>query len=712
MIGLHGVCRFALRGIVAAVLVMQPGFLPAQESGGGPFPLRGRVVDASTGLGIDGADVVVIGGRQRTVTGADGDWELTLVEPGRVLVRIRHPGYAFRDITLQAPAGVVTPVLITLEPRIVSLEAVVVTAARREQRLKDAVVETELVTRAEIERSGAADVAGALSGRTGIQLEGGVPAGAGVQLQGLGAQRVLVLLDGQPLVGRVNGNFDLSRLPASLIERIEVVKGPQSTLYGSDAMGGVINVLTRTGQGTSAGHSATLLAGTSGRKEASATISASTGRTSFAAEGGLRTVDLAPGVSSDAGTVARRWHFAPRAEWRADSALRFSITGLVIGETQRYRTGQLFRFADNVQQSASLKAAWRRGAHRVEPLLFVSRFEHLSRASTAPEPASDSGARDVQQLIEGEATWHGPVAGAFVDAGIEARQEAINAERVSGGRRTIGSLEPFAQATWFWRGLSMTPGARVVWNERWGTSVTPRLAVLLRPRPELALRAALGRAYRAPDFKELYLDFVNASAGYAVVGNPNLTPETSTSLSGGVEWSLERAYLRAGAFTNRFRDFIETGEPDVSGTYTYRNIAGGSTSGLELEAALIRGAARLEAGYSWQRAVDRGTGGRLLGRPAHSGRASLAAPLARRVNGSLVMTLTGNTPVARDTSGVITRTRGEFVRLDARVAVGLPGALDLAVGADNLLDRSAGPDWPGFTGRQAWLSVTWRGGAR
>jgi outer membrane receptor for ferrienterochelin and colicins len=131
---------------------------------------------------------------------------------------------------------------VDMRETMVPLGEIIVTAARREQRLADAVVETELITTRDLQR-GQSDLASILTDRVGIQLDGGVPSGTGVQLRGFGSRRVLVLLDGQPLVGRVNGTMDLARLPVSGIERIEIVKGPQSTLYGTDAIGGVINVI-------------------------------------------------------------------------------------------------------------------------------------------------------------------------------------------------------------------------------------------------------------------------------------------------------------------------------------------------------------------------------------------------------------------------------------------------------------------------------------
>src|SRR5690606_31627318 len=107
----------------------------------------------------------------------------------------------FLPTSVDLGGGDTVRVRLTAAP--LALDRVVVTAARREQRLADAVVTTEVVGRREIEQSGATDLASVLTEQTGIQLHGGHPSGAGVMLQGIGAERVLVLLDGQPLVGRV-----------------------------------------------------------------------------------------------------------------------------------------------------------------------------------------------------------------------------------------------------------------------------------------------------------------------------------------------------------------------------------------------------------------------------------------------------------------------------------------------------------------------------
>jgi outer membrane receptor for ferrienterochelin and colicins len=690
------------RGAAAFVLLLtMTGRLVAQA----PGVLSGRVVDAETRAGIAGAEVRIVGSASRTVSDTLGAWRI-VGGGGPERVRIRRLGYAPREVT--AHPG--EPAVVTLEALAVALEAVVVTAARREQKLKDAVPETELLTRRDIARSGAGDVGAALTHATGIQLEGGVPAGAGVFLQGMGSQRVLVLLDGQPLVGRINGNFDLSRLPTSMIERIEVVRGPMSTLYGSDAMGGVVNVITRTPAEGRLDAGIAAIGGSQGRRDLSANLLGSRGAVGVALDLGLRSDALAPGLPGDDATYARRWSAAPKVRWQAAPGLALEASGLGIIERQRYRTGQLFHFADNDQWAARIGLVRQRGLRRFSATLSYTRFDHLSRASTGSQPASDSGARDVQQLTQAEVNYSAPVLGGLADAGLLLRHEAISADRVQGTARSLDGAEAFTQNTWSIGPLSLTPGVRLSLHQQWGTAFTPRVAALFRPSPGVAVRASAGAGYRAPDFKELYLDFVNAAAGYAVKGNPGLRPEHSTSVSAGVELVGDRLYARGSVYANWFRDFIDFGPQDASGTYTYGNIARGTTRGTELEAGANVGRLRLDAGYAFLDARDQVTGQPLLGRAPHSGRlgGTLALGTARLTTTVLV---TGRTPTSADSAGRITGWRDTFVRLDIRTAAPLAHGVALMAGAENLLDRRLGDAWPGFTGRRVYAGLSWSAAA-
>jgi outer membrane receptor for ferrienterochelin and colicins len=682
-----------------------------------------RVVD-ERGAPVPGADVrVASGGMPRAArTDARGVARLRGLAAGAGTFDVRAVGFAPRAGRAAAPGASASPAD-TLEVRLagaaLSLDQVVVTAARREQRLGDAVVTTEVVGRREIEQSGATDLAAVLTEQTGVQLQGGHPSGTGVMLQGIGAERVLVLLDGQPLVGRLSGNFDLSRIPTGMIERVEVVKGPQSTLYGSEAMGGVVNIVTRSAPVGAWGGRLTAFGGTAGRRDGLLNATMSRGAWSAVADLGLRSVQRAPGRSEVAGALADRADGSVKVRWApvGDAApTRWAeATALVLDERQRWQSGALFDFADNRQLGARLTASAAAGAHRVTPTLHLSQFDHLARRSATGTPLAGSGDRQVQRLAEAEVLYAGRVAGLAVDGGVEARQEFIRSTdgRIrtddGGDSRTLRSVEPFAQVEVGGGEWSVVPGARLTWNEQWGSQFTPRVAARWRVAPPLTLRASVGRGFRAPDFKELYLQFTNDNAGYAVYGSADLRPEHSDNLTAGAEWSTGPLYARAQLFHNRLRDFIETRPLPSVGTfvrYGYANVEQGRTQGLELEAGSVLGVVRAEASYGYLDAEDRATGLALLGRPTHSGRLQLSGTLPLALRGSAAGIFTGATPMQRDDAGAIISERDAFFRVDARVARRLPTGFELVVGVDNLFDRRPAR-WEGAVARQLYTALSW-----
>jgi outer membrane receptor for ferrienterochelin and colicins len=692
---------------IAVLLLAAPAVGVAQAGA----PLSGRVVDAGSGAPVAGAEVRLSGPRMAVVlSGRDGVWRVDSVPPGEYRIRVTHPGFAARSVELLLPADP-GALELTLRPRPVPLDAVVVTAARRAQQLAEAVVATELIPRREIEASGASDLAAVLIERTGIQLQGGHPTGAGVMLQGLGAERVLVLIDGQPFVGRIAGRIDLSRIPTALIERVEVVRGPQSTLYGSDAMGGVINVITRRPTGAGWGAGAEVTGGTRGRIDAAVRGTATMGPFASSLDLGRRTVSLTPGVASGSGALTERWDVLAGTRWAPDTSASIAASVLLLDERQRWGSGQLFRFVDNRQWSARLAGEWTLGRHRLQPALYLTEFHNLFRRALAPRPVAGTGQREVQRLWEVE-TLYGVSIGRFeVDGGVELRREAIASARVAGRDRTSHTVEPFVQTTWTAGALSLVPGARLSWSEQWGMHWTPRLAALLRPHHGVALRASFGRGYRAPSFKELHMEHLNHTATlvYAVRGNPDLQPESSTNFSAGAEWVGDRLYLRGQLFDNRFERFIETRLAGDSGgvvLFTYGNVQDGTTRGLEVETGATWGGFRVEGGYGYLHAVLRDTGLPLLGRPAHSGRLSITHELRSGLRAGLSGVYTGRTPVRR-TAGEMLERPG-FLRFDFRIAHSLPHDLDVAIGVDNVLDTRPG-HWPGYAGRHLYLRLGWRG---
>jgi outer membrane receptor for ferrienterochelin and colicins len=225
----------------------------------------------------------------------------------------------------------------------------------------------------------------------------------------------------------------------------------------------------------------------------------------------------------------------------------------------------------------------------------------------------------------------------------------------------------------------------------------------------VALRASVGRGFRAPDFKELYLAFANSAVGYAVAGNPELLPERSTNGQIGIEWNVARGWVRVNGFVNRFEDFIAVTQDEATGVFTYRNLETGETRGVEVEGTVHRpGGWRVDVGYTYLDARD-GAGRPLPSRTPHSGRAALTVPLPRRGSMAASWVITGPTPTAVGLSLEPTAMQPTFDRLDLTLTTPLRSGLRVLVGAENVFDRQLGQDWPGFTGRLVFAGLRWSG---
>ena len=720
--------RLFVAAFAFAVLVLEAD----AQSAGSPVEtpaaamITGRVQDASTGAPIAGAVVsLVLTGDVRsreTRTADDGRWRIAVPGAAGGTLSVRAIGYAPRAIGLDSVALDSLAVAggsldFALTPVASRLDQVVITAARREQRLADVALTTEVVSRREIEQSGASDLAAVLTEQTGIQLQGGHPTGAGVMLQGIGSERVLVLLDGQPLVGRLSGTFDIARLPTSIIERVEIVKGPQSTLYGSEAMGGVINIVTRDVPAAAWSGEARLLAGTDGRLDGHSRGTIRRGSLAGSLDLGRRAVERAPGVALEQGALAERLDAAAKLRWSADGSTAVDASLLALDERQRWWNGTQYSFADNTSLAGRLGASMRLGRHRLATNLHVAHFDHLARSSQYEQPIAGTGDRQTQRVAKAEVLLNATVAGHALDLGLEAKQEHITSSdgRIAGGSRTLHSVEPFAQLEWATTRWTIAPGGRLTWNEQWGAHLSPKLALRWAASPSLALRASAATGFRAPDFKELYFDFTNDGAGYAVHGNPDLRPEHSRNLTAGAEWTTPRLYARAQLFWNELRDFIETrplSEASEFTVYTYGNVERGRTRGIELESGATAGAVRADASWSLLDARDGETGQPLLGRPRHSARLTLGYSLPIGLRAGITGLHTGTTPMQRDDGGTVTSERDAFTRVDVRLAQALPLDLELVAGADNLLDARPRA-WAESVGRQLYVGLGWRSqGAR
>lgn len=535
-------------------------------------------------------------------------------------------------------------------------DTVVVTGTRTPERSQRSTVKTDVVTREEAERRGATNVAEALASQPGVQVNpgaygflGGVSA---IQIQGFDLSRVLVLEDGEPVVGDVGGAIDLATIPIGDVKRIEVVTGPTSALYGSSAIGGVVNVLTAppAGQGPSG------RARVEGRSHRGLVMQANGAHrsgapwagveTNYTRSDGIARLDGVPDLQvpdrsrfmlgARGGTsVTERIDVRVRARWlndRSDGLTSRLVPGL--GRFLVDQPAETDRYTLHVIETIDL-------GHGSSLRITLGRqwIDNTTATVQRGSPIGDFRERGQRmQSIEGIATIaDGPrtwVAGtrAQVD---DFTQSLTKTESLSSGVASttaqevapvrFGSVAPYAQLQWKLGPFTVLPGVRGELHSRYGTAITPRLAIAHRPSETITVRASVGRGFRTPSAKELGFSFDHSVFGYRVLGAADLRPEWSWGANTDVTYQPSREYrLRAGAFMNWVEDLIDI---DLAGgaasggvvDYRYTNFGRARTFGAQVDGAVqIASWFRAEFAYDylWTR---NDTGDRPLGgRPPHT----------------------------------------------------------------------------------------------
>lgn len=582
----------------------------------------------------------------------------------------------------------------------------VVTASRTEVRPSESPVPVSVITRQDIERSGARDLAELLSLDPAVRVDRGV-GGAGVSIQGFDPQQVLILVDGQRLVGRVDGVLDTSRIPVDRIEQVEIVRGAGSALYGSDALGGVIQIRTRRAQRRiEADVSAQY--GSLNAADARAFVGTSVRRSSLSLSVGVHSrdaYDLDPGTPATSGSGYLTWQLSGRAELRPHDRIKLVASGEYLRRRQEgvdgFPGGAVLDRTNLTETAlAQLTPELRLGRITLRTSLqysfFRDQFRLDQRRSEALDQYQDTREHLARLEVQADARLPGQH---LLTTGGEVLYERLYSERLSGGTgdRLRGAV--YVQDQWTVSGAlraSLVPALRFDGDSQFGQALSPKLALLVQALPWLTLRTSYGAGFRAPSFKELLLRFENPGAGYVVTGNLGLKPETAHGLNIGLEISPAPAFtLSANVYHNTISNLIQFNVASSSGAgmqrFQYENIARAKTQGIELGARFALGAGlRLDGAYVLTDATDAETGQELAGRPRHRGNLTLSARSGEgEVTFMVRAALIGPAAYYADDDGDGTQERVEaptYAPVEARLAVRMQKHADCFVGMQNILD--------------------------
>ncbi len=605
---------------------------------------------------------------------------------------------------------------------------IVVTATRLETPEKKVGSSVTVITAEELVRTGRTFVFEALEAVLGLTplQNGGPGAAASVFVRGAASEHTLVLLDGVELNDPINParSFDLAHLSLSQVDRIEVLRGPQGLLYGSDALGGVVNIITRTGSGRPRLALASS-ADTLGTLSADVAFSGSGGKADYSlALFHERTAGISAASSAYAGNVEKdgyrnvsldaRFGFSPRPTTRLALTVRGTSARTELdnfggpgGDDPNSRQGYGSLHVRAHGRDLSPGGRWERalslswtGARREYDNPFDA-LHPLDREEGLYE--SDHFKLDWQNnfFLRPSHT---------VTAGLELEEEkghsryAYESAWGAGGSPfpsvRAGSAGIYLLDHWEVRDrLFVTAGVRAESHTRSGAALTFRVAPsFVVAATGTRLKASLGSGFKAPSLYQLYAP----ATSWGPVGNSDLRPERVTGFDAGIEqrFAAGRFVLGLTWFANGFRDLV-----DFDFAVGYVNIGRARTRGLEASAeARPADGVRLSASYTRLSARDLDAGTELPRRPRDTFAAGAEARLFRRVDLAVGGRWVGRRPDL-DFSALpaATVTLDGYVLLDASVAISLGPGLEVFVRAANILDERYEAVWgygvPGRTFR-------------
>ncbi len=536
-------------------------------------------------------------------------------------------------------------------PEPAPMERLVVIGDRFAQAPDSVLAPVTVIDRATLDRMQAKSLAEVLRTLPSVAVNqyGGRGQSATVSVRGATSAQTLVLIDGMRSASGAIGPVNINAFPVAQIERIEFIRGARASVYGSEAMSGVINIITREG---AEGTELTLGAGSFDRVEATA-------RHQQALAGGTLKAVLAyedeagynvhpvPGVND-----GDRHGFTGRSallSYLNPASDRVELYGALrwFENQSQYDNSSLGNpewglpdwreRKENWVQSLDLQLEARYRGERWQSQLQAQASD--SQSYDYPEQLDRESAPDFAHLRQHNLAWlnrYRLTEAVSLSAGWDWRRESLRGDSryldwMTGAPQPFaeGSLKRdnsglFALARWANAGHSVEASVRSDDNGQFGRHNTWQLGGRWAAHPRLALVAMAGTAFRAPSFYDLY---------YPGFSNPDLRPESSENLELALEGNWPGLEWRLGGFRQQAEDLIQF---DLASNRP-ENLGRAVIEGLELEATFDTGPLRHQLSYGWRYSEDRGTGNQLVASARHNGKWDLSADWRRlNLSGSLI----------------------------------------------------------------------------
>lgn len=562
---------------------------------------------------LDGINKEPIAFANIIVTPLNGDKAIGYVsnDKGSVVVNITHKSVLqLSYIGYQSFSDTIYPgdkKTIYLKSISYNIDEVVVTGQYVASRQDKSIYKVKVLNSREIENRAAVNIKELLSTELNIRTTQDNSLGSSIRIQGLGGEHIKFLIDGVPVIGREAGNIDLDQLNLQNIDHIEVINGPMSVVYGSNALAGVINIITKQPDRLLFSSNLEAYYESVGVYNINAGVSSRVKRNSFSINGGRNFFDGFNSVD----TTARWQQWKPKVQWNFTGDYKYDwdkafikIGGSLFSQELRdngillppyYETARDKYFYTNRQVIRADFSYEFSEKSRIKTTTSYSNYRKVKNTYlndlTTQEKTLVPGQQDTTWfsniMLRSDYSYGNETNKVKFQTGIDLNREEGYGQRIKDNQQEIGDYAAFISVNYSpIRVIDIQPGLRVIYNTKFDAPLIYSLNLKYDINENIIMRASLASGFRAPSLKELYLEFVDIN--HDIHGNENLKAETSVNTNFQIQYNsnTQQAYvwgLELNLFHHNIKDNIQL--IPVSGNttlYTYVNVNRFISRGVEL----------------------------------------------------------------------------------------------------------------------------------
>lgn len=509
----------------------------------------------------------------------------------------------------------------------INLKDVVITGQFEAVTADKSVQKVRVIDRQRIEQQGAVNLRDLLTNELNIRLDQDAVLGSQLNIMGISGANVKILIDGVPVIGRNDGNIDISQINLNNIERVEIIEGPMSVIYGTDAIAGTINLITKKPGNKLYTANINTQYETVGTYNADINAGVQYKNTQLSVSGGRNYFD---GYSPNEDPKQRVMLWKPKEQYFADAQLRFRFGKQNHRVYSQYFTEKITaRYAPEItpysvtgfndyfvtirlnnalysdyyfNNKATLNLINSYSTYERRKLAYVKNLVSGSETYISSPSAQDTTKIDLV-LLRGTYTTN---ASSIFNSqlGYDINLESGDGEKMEKGHQFIGDYALFymsdIKAT---SRLNLRQGFRFIYNTRFGAPVIPSINIKYDLSSSLVARASYTQGFRSPSLKELSLFFVDVN--HNIRGNSDLKAERSDNYLASLTYSKNYTKINykveGSVFYNHLRDMIDLAIADsTQQLYTYINHATFKTQGINLNAEFsYNRKIRIGGGYSY-----------------------------------------------------------------------------------------------------------------